>query len=45
MDTLRTVLAALPGLLHALNDNPTGAVVLVSLSAFALVALTISKRK
>jgi hypothetical protein len=37
-------LSFLPSVLLALKDNPTGAVVLVSLAAFALVAFVVSVR-
>lgn len=45
MSNLPEVLNALPALLKALNDNPFGALVLVALSAFLLVGVTLHRHK
>ncbi len=39
------VLPSIPSILQALNDNPLGAVVLVTLAALALAGYAIHKRK
>lgn len=40
-----SILTSLPSILKALGDNPTGAVSLVCLAAFALIAYALHKLK
>lgn len=43
MHPAHDLLAVLPLVLHSLNENPTAAVVLIALAAFALVGYVVHK--